>query len=175
MKFNETIVDRLLKIFMVVLPTSFTFFVVIDNIFFAWDDNFQFIKHVMSMDTVQSVVHWRGINSPALWNAAYTFLIVFETLTFFVGLIAIYKLIRALTKDSETFFKAKLWGYGTFVLTLLIWFVGFIDIGGEWFKMWLSPSWNGQPIAMWLSIFFMVLLVFFHLPEPKNETIGSAK
>ena len=173
MKLNEVLVDRLLKIFMVLLPTSFTFFVVIDNIFFAWDDNYQFIKHVMSMDTVESVVEWRGINSPFMWKAAYTFLIVFETLTFFVGIFALYKLIRALKKDTEAFFKAKIWGYVTFVLTLVIWFVGFIDLGGEWFKMWLSPSWNGQPIAMWLSIFFAILLVFFHLPEPKKELIKS--
>ncbi|CAM3361612.1 DUF2165 domain-containing protein [Vagococcus fessus] len=165
MVLNERKVDRLLKIFTVLMPTSFTFFVIIDNIFFAWDDNFQFVKHVMSMDTVNSVVDWRNFDSPMIWKTAYTLLICFETATFFIGVYALIRLLRALNKDNDAFFKAKLWGYLTFIFTLLIWFFGFIDIGGEWFKMWLSPSWNGQPIAMWLSILFSVLLVIFHQPE----------
>ncbi|QIL46703.1 DUF2165 domain-containing protein [Vagococcus coleopterorum] len=168
MNLTESKVDRLLKIFTVLMPTSFTFFVIIDNIFFAWDDNFQFVKHVMSMDTVESVVHWRTFDNPIIWKTAYTMLICFETATFLIGVIALYKLIKALNKDQATFFKAKLWGYLTFVFTLLIWFFGFIDIGGEWFKMWLSPSWNGQPIAMWLSILFAVLLGIFHTSERES-------
>jgi predicted small integral membrane protein len=29
----------------------------------------------------------------------------------------------------------------------LVWFVGFMVIGGEWFAMWQSTTWNGQEAA----------------------------
>ncbi|WP_099514846.1 DUF2165 family protein [Microvirga ossetica] len=34
---------------------------------------------------------------------------------------------------------------------LLIWLVGFIAIGGEWFGMWMSPQWNGIEAAFHFS------------------------
>lgn len=167
---NEIKWNRLLKLLSVLIPTSFTFFVILDNAIFAWSDNYQFVQHVMSMDTVESVVHWRGIQNPTIWKIAYNFLITCESLTFFIGILALYKMIKAFNEDKKTFEKAKFWGYITLILTLAIWFFGFIDLGGEWFKMWLSPSWNGQPIAAWLSIIFISLLILYQMPEPSEFT-----
>ena len=28
-----------------------------------------------------------------------------------------------------------------------MWFVGFVVVGGEWFLMWQSATWNGQEAA----------------------------
>ena len=28
-----------------------------------------------------------------------------------------------------------------------LWFVGFVVVGGEWFLMWQSATWNGQEAA----------------------------
>ena len=32
-------------------------------------------------------------------------------------------------------------------LGFLVWFTGFLVIGGEWFAMWQSATWNGQEAA----------------------------
>jgi predicted small integral membrane protein len=33
------------------------------------------------------------------------------------------------------------------VLGFALWFFGFMVVGGEWFQMWQSQSWNGQEAA----------------------------
>lgn len=162
---NEQKWSRLLKIFSLLIPTSYAFFVSIDNAIFAWNDNYQFVKHVMSMDTVKTSVNWRSINTPILWEISYNLLIIFEIATFLTGVIGLIQLIKNFNKEKKIFEKSKFFGYITFFLSILVWFFGFIDIGGEWFKMFLSPSWNGQPIAMWLSILFCVLLSLFNQAE----------
>ncbi len=33
------------------------------------------------------------------------------------------------------------------VLGFALWFFGFMVVGGEWFQMWQSQTWNGQAAA----------------------------
>ena len=33
------------------------------------------------------------------------------------------------------------------VLGFALWFFGFMVVGGEWFQMWQSQTWNGQEAA----------------------------
>ena len=40
-------------------------------------------------------------------------------------------------------------------LGFLVWFTGFMVVGGEWFLMWQSKAWNGQQAAF---RFYMTLL-----------------
>jgi len=46
-------------------------------------------------------------------------------------------------------------------LSLLMWLVAFLSIGGEWFLMWQSKTWNGQEAAfrMFTVIGIVLLLV----------------
>ena len=48
---------------------------------------------------------------------------------------------------------------------LLLYIVGFITIGGEWFAMWQSAIWNGQPKAFAFTSMIGVVLVALLLPE----------
>ena len=48
---------------------------------------------------------------------------------------------------------------------LLIWLVGFIAIGGEWFGMWMSTQWNGIESAFRFSALILGILIFVVLPE----------
>ena len=54
-----------------------------------------------------------------------------------------------------------------YVLTagVLLYGVGFLTVGGEWFAMWQSVSWNGQNNA---HIFFMLgAVALLHLSGPE--------
>jgi predicted small integral membrane protein len=41
---------------------------------------------------------------------------------------------------------------------------GFIDIGGEWFQMWRSTSWNGLDTAFRNIVLASLPLILVHLP-----------
>ena len=45
-------------------------------------------------------------------------------------------------------------------IAFLVWFVGFIVVGGEWFAMWQSPTWNGQESAFRFVTCFLLVIVF---------------
>jgi len=48
---------------------------------------------------------------------------------------------------------------------ILLWFVFFIIIGGEWFLMWQSKNWNGQANAFFLTISFLLFLIYLNQPD----------
>ena len=54
----------------------------------------------------------------------------------------------------------------------LVWFVGFLVIGGEWFQMWQSPSWNGQQPAFRFVVIMLAVLIFITQREP-DDTCGE--
>jgi predicted small integral membrane protein len=50
-------------------------------------------------------------------------------------------------------------------LGLLMWFVAFLTIGGEWFLMWQSQAWNGQEAAFRMFTILGVVLIYIAMPE----------
>lgn len=53
---------------------------------------------------------------------------------------------------------------------VLLYGVGFLTVGGEWFAMWQSVSWNGQNNA---HIFFMLGAVALVAPERPGGVDGT--
>lgn len=49
----------------------------------------------------------------------------------------------------------------------LVWFVGFMAVGGEWFGMWQSATWNGQEPAF--RFYVTMLLVLIYVIQPDGE------
>ena len=47
----------------------------------------------------------------------------------------------------------------------LLYFVGFVAIGGEWFSMWQSQVWNGQQAAVRFLTCSMLVMVVLLVPE----------
>ena len=45
-------------------------------------------------------------------------------------------------------------------LGFLVWFFGFMVIGGEWFQMWQSSQWNGQEAAFRFYLTILTVLIF---------------
>jgi predicted small integral membrane protein len=49
-------------------------------------------------------------------------------------------------------------------MLILLFFGGFIVIGGEWFQMWRSDDWNGLDPAFRNTMLALGTLILVHLP-----------
>ena len=126
----------------------FAFLVAFGNIT-DYNYNFNFVQHVLSMDTTFSdnTLRWRAITNPLLWRVGYWLIIAGEALTCAAYTIGSVALLRNLRAVDASFNRAKRFIYIATALGFLVWFTGFMAIGGEWFAMWQSPTWNGQEAA----------------------------
>ena len=52
-------------------------------------------------------------------------------------------------------------------LALLMWMVAFLTVGGEWFLMWQSKTWNGQEVAV--RMFTVIGIVLLLVMQPDTE------
>ena len=139
---------RLAKIVMVGSLALFAFIVTFDNIT-DYNSNFVFVQHVLSMDTTfpGNALMYRAITAPALWHLGYALIIAAEGLTFLALGVATVQLLRNLRASGLLFNRSKRFAFVGIALGFLIWFFGFMVVGGEWFAMWQSSQWNGQPAA----------------------------
>ena len=74
-----------------------------------FNSNYQFVHHVLSMDTTfpQNAVMWRAMPQTAVHLAFYLSIIAWETLTTVLLWLGVYKLFRALRKPEDAFNTAK--------------------------------------------------------------------
>ncbi len=121
--------------------------------------NLEFVQHVLAMDDIfpgsRHLVRWRGIQSPFAWHALYGLIIAGEIATAALLGRGAWALWRARRAPAAQFAHAKRWAIAGMLAGFALWFVGFMVIGGEWFLMWQSPTWNGQEAAF---RFYMTLL-----------------
>jgi predicted small integral membrane protein len=66
---------------------------------------------------------------------------------------------------AAAFNAAKGTAVAGLTLGFLTWQVGFIAIGGEWFGMWMSETWNGIASAFRFAITIAVVLIYLVLPD----------
>jgi predicted small integral membrane protein len=127
-----------------------------------YDTNFVFVQHVLSMDTIfpDSTLRWRAVTSPTLHRVFYGGLIAWEAGTALLCWVGAYRLMRALRSDAAAFQLAKDWAIAGLTAGCLLWLVAFLAVGGEWFAMWQSPTWNGQNAAFRMFAVTGIVLVF---------------
>ena len=132
-----------------------------------YDTNFRFVQHVLSMDTIfaTSTIKYRAITEPALHHAAYVVIIAVEIATALLCWAGVVGLLRQLRADAAMFNRAKTFAVLGLTLGFLLWQVGFMSIGGEWFGMWQSQQWNGVPSAYRFVLVIGVVLVFVVMPD----------
>lgn len=161
---------RLLQAFTLFSAGLYGLFVFMGNLM-DYDSNYQFVKHVLSMDTTfeGNALMWRAITEPWMWTAGYIGIILAEGVFTALGLIGGIKLFLRRNADAATFNKAKSWGYGAYGMGFVIWFIGFIVIGSEWFAMWQSSTWNGKDTAMPLAILWAGFAVLLAMSDPVTE------
>ena len=158
--------NRLIKIFFGIAVGLYMLLVCINNIT-DYGANFQFVSKVTGMEDISSREKngWRAVDSRALQHLFYLFIIAWELLI--TGLIAlgVVRMLRALKAEAEDFKKSgKLLRLGLF-LGVILWFIGFVTVGGEWFLMWQSKIWNGQNTAFMLTIVFLLFLMYQKQPD----------
>ena len=163
-------VIRLAKIAMVAAIALFATVVAFGNIT-DYGTNLAFVQHVLSMDTIfeRSTIHYRAITSPTLQSLAYAVIIATEALTAVLCWIGAYALFAALRADARAFNRAKTFAVLGLTLGFLLWQVGFMTIGGEWFGMWQSKTWNGVPDAFRFVVVIVTVLIFVVLPDGEIE------
>ncbi|WP_035991163.1 DUF2165 family protein [Leptolyngbya sp. KIOST-1] len=123
--------------------------VIVLNNLTDYNANFQYIQHVMSMDTVfaDSQLTWRAITSSPLQRAVYAIIISTEFAIALLCLLGAVRLAQDLGSSGDAFNRAKATAIYGLTLAFLFWFVGFMVVAGEWFTMWQSLDWNGQQPA----------------------------
>jgi len=137
--------------------------------------NFAFVQHVLSMDTIfpSSTIAYRAITSPALHHAAYALIIAAEAATALLCWAGAVALTRRLRADAPAFNHVKTFAVAGLTLGFLLWQVGFMSIGGEWFGMWQSKDWNGVPSAFRFQITILAVLILVALPDRELNPPGQ--
>ncbi len=132
--------------------------------------NYQFVRHVLMMDTTLPGNHgmWRAITSAGADTSFYVIIIAWEIVTAFLLWWGCIALFLALPRPSPGFEAAKRVPLIALTLSLLMWLVAFISVGGEWFLMWQSRTWNGEETAF--RDFTVVGIVLLFLMRPETNT-----
>lgn len=156
------VIVRLCKITLVASVALLFTLIALDNIT-DYNGDWQFVQHVLSMDTIypSSSLHWRAIKDSTVQEAAYLFIIATEAAVAVLLWLGACRLV--MTIGTQYFARAKSLAIAGLTIGLLLYMAGFIAIGGQWFVMWQSQSWNGQQkafdfIAMIGAVLIVVLL-----------------
>jgi predicted small integral membrane protein len=165
---------RAAKIVMVCAIALFATLVAFGNLT-DYGTNLAFVQHVLSMDTIfeRSTIRYRAITSPALQHAAYALIIATEVATAVLCWIGAYALLHRLRADARAFNKAKAFAVAGLTLGFLLWQIGFMTVGGEWFGMWQSQQWDGVPSAFRFVMVILGVLIFVAMPDGELEERGS--
>jgi predicted small integral membrane protein len=159
-------ITRLSKVVMCLVLAVFALLVTFDN-FTDYDANYAFVQHVLSMDTTfpGNTLMYRAITSPTLWHGAYAGIIAAEGVTGILFLAGAIVLWCARAEPAAVFNRAKTYAIAGATLAFLIWFFGFMVVGGEWFSMWESQVWNGQEAAFRFYMAVLAVLIFVAQPD----------
>jgi predicted small integral membrane protein len=145
------------------ITASYLLLVVLGNVT-DYGTNRAFVEHVLAMDTTFQSPNtmWRAITSPGLVTVAYLAIIAWEAVAALVLVAAFVSWLRVVFggQDAAT---ARLLSSTGLVMVVLLFGGGFIAIGGEWFQMWQSKSWNGLQAALQNFLVASVGLVLVHV------------
>ncbi|MBC3840775.1 DUF2165 domain-containing protein [Streptacidiphilus sp. 4-A2] len=136
--------------------------------------NQQYVHHVLAMDTTfrDGRLIWRAVTSPALQDAAYVAIIVWEALAALVLAVGAVSWFAALgrRRDCTRARQASTLGL---LMGLVLFGAGFLAIGGEWFAMWQSKAWNGLDAAIRNVTWQGLALIVVQLPSQRAATPRS--
>ena len=162
---------RAAKVLLVFAVAVFYTFVVFNNVT-DYGSNYQFVRHVLMMDSTfpGNRGMWRALNQPAWHTAFYVSIIAWESVTMALCWCGGVGMARRLRGTAAEFQRAKSRAIVALTLGLLMWLVAFLGVGGEWFLMWQSKSWNGQDAGF--RMFTVVGIVLLLLAQPEQEGGG---
>lgn len=158
---------RLCKTALVATIAFFFTLVAISNVT-DYDTNWNFVRHVLAMDTIfpDSTLGWRAITGERLQRAAYAAIIATEAIAGLILWIGTVRMLATLRRPA--FVTAKAPAVLGLTIGLLLYGGGFVVIGGEWFAMWQSKTWNGQASAFAFVAWISAVLIIVLLPEQEG-------
>jgi len=164
-------IPRLAKISLVAGVAFFYSLIVFNNLT-DFDSNYQFVRHVLMMDSTfpGNRGMGRAIHSPAIHLAFYLSIIAWEIVTAVLLWWAAVQMLRKRCAATAAFRASQRIAVAGLTLSLLMWLVAFLTVGGEWFLMWQSHLWNGQEAAV--RDFTVVGLVLLIVAQPESEPQG---
>jgi predicted small integral membrane protein len=164
------LIVRLAKVAMTAALAAFAFIVTYDNIV-DYGTNYEFVKLVLSMDTTfpGNKLTGRAITDPRLWTLGYVGIIAAEGVVFLLLAVATFSMLMALRAPAASFQRAKTWMVAGATMGFMVWFFGFMVVGGEYFAMWQSKTWNGQEAAF---RFYMTLLAVLIFVNQRDEDLA---
>ena len=140
------------------------------NNFTDYGSNYEFVRHVLMMDSTFPGNHvmWRAVSSPLVHTGFYIGIIAWESVTMLLCWWAGVRLLKSYRAGKAQFAAALNVAVIALTTSLLMWFVAFLDVGGEWFLMWQSKMWNGQEEAfrMFTIVGVVFLVVVQREPTP---------
>ncbi len=157
---------RLAKITTIAGLAAFALIVAWDNIV-DYDSNYEFVKHVLSMDTTfaASTLRDRAITNETVWHAAYALIIAMEALAGLLLAFGALALLARLRSPAAIFNRTKALAVAGPTAGFVLWFVGFLVVAGEYFAMWQSKTWNGQEAAFRITAVILGVLIYISLPD----------
>jgi predicted small integral membrane protein len=164
--YSTSLLFRIAKTISVAAIGLLSFLIVINNTT-DYFTNYVFVEHVMRMDTTfpSSHVHYRSIGSPVIYHVGYCLIILTEAVMAFCCLKGAWQLFRNIKNDAAAFNAAKNWAVAGIIIGIVIWFFCFEVVGGEWFAMWQSATWNGLAAAERILSFLMLTLILLHFKD----------
>jgi predicted small integral membrane protein len=150
---------RLCKAVLVAAIALFYTLVVFNNLT-DYGSNYEFVHHVLLMDSTFPGNHgmWRAIHSGWVYAAFYDGIIVWEAVTMVLTWMGAWQLWRGGGNRVAVL---------ALTVGMLMWLTAFLTVGGEWFLMWQSHTWNGQDAAFRMFVVLGVVMALVVLPETK--------
>ena len=135
-----------------------------------YGSNYGFVAHVLKMDTTfpDNQGMWRAIDASFIHHLLYWIIILVEAATAVLCWWGGARLFGSRV-DAERFNQAKGIAVVGLTLGIILWFTGFITIGGEWFLMWQSDIWNGQQSAFRLVVIIGLTLLYLVRPDGEQD------
>jgi len=136
-----------------------------------YDSNFVIISHILKMDTTfpDNKGLWRAIESPLIHHMAYYLIILIEIIIAVLCWLGGFRLYKNI-KEPASFNQAKRLAILGLTLGFILWFTGFMTIGGEWFLMWQSEVANGQHAAFRLVMIIGIILLYLIQADEEKHT-----
>lgn len=168
-------IPRLSKIVLLAAVTFFFLLVFLNNGVLDYRGNYEFVRHVLSMDTTgEHGQLWRAIRPSGpdaanhwIYHAFYWTIIACEVTTGVLCGWGTWKLWRARHASAEVFNAAKDVAICGLTLSLLQWFTISLTIGAEWFLMFLSREWDAQGSAF--RMFGCLGIILIHLNQENRD------
>lgn len=151
-----------IKLLIIIFYLSMIFMFAINNTF-DFNTNYEFVKHVLSMDTTFNPNSIRAIHNESIHLLAYLGIIGWQYLTFGVGVLGL--------KEYHSIGRVKFIN-ASLMMAITLYFFGYIIVASEWFMMWQSSKWNGKNTAF---MFTMLLILILNLINSRHEDIEASK